>query len=166
MPTYTLTITSDDLADIARAIPVIPVAQTLTICEKTEAPAEEAVSEQPATAKRGRKPKAVDEVKVETKVEAPVAAPVEPEKDEDFSDLLADAPPTTKKVTRQELADIATVVGSNLGRNTMVAYITKFSTTDKLAGVPEDKYAALFDALTQASTCADKNEAAKLLAAL
>lgn len=166
MAKYTLTVASDDLNDVVQCLTpaLVTAAKGAEILgtaatEGFPQPTTETVEAKPV-AKRGRKPKA--EVHPEPEVvEQPVA---EEKAEDDFADALADEPVVEEAVvTKQQVTDTAVEAGSKHGRDIMVAAITKFAPTGKLAGVAEGDYPKLFKVLTKLASLADKAAAKAFL---
>lgn len=155
MSKYTLTVNADSIDELMQFMtPALVAAVKGGALAKPEAEiaseaSPEATEEAPAKAKRGRKPKAQ-----EPEAQEPEAQ--EPEEKEDFADALADD--EAVEITKQVVTDAAIDVGSKFGREFMVAAITKFASSGKLAGVLEEDYAKLHALLLKMNACGSKKD--------
>lgn len=173
MAKYSLTIDTEDLGEIVHLLTpalVTAVKGAEVFSAKVEevpvAVEEKAEPEAKPAAKRGRKPRAVEpECAPEPVVEQPVA---EEKAEDDFGDAFSDEEVVLaglKKltedaaVTKQQVTDAAIEVGSKHGRDVMIAAITKFTATGKLAGVAESDYLKLHKVLTELASLDTKLKA-------
>lgn len=172
---YTLTINTDDLQEVLQCLTSVSVAEgheelpiskqgqnteEATRCEDCR----EEVAVKPA--KRGRKPKVLAEVEevqepvAEQQPEQKMEVPAEEKAlEKDLEDVLAGE----EDVTKQDVTDAAIEVGRKLGRDVMVAAITKFATTGKLSSVDEAQFPRLYALLQNASSCDEKKDAKALI---